>query len=119
MTETKHIINVLTFSHPEKEKTFGFKLKKANGHSPLRKGEFPKELWAKHHKALSNTQFLYCDFKTTDKCKYQTKVDLTRSVYFAKHYYHFRIAEYFKQVAHVVHPNFINAATIWFKAPGE
>lgn len=119
MTETKHIINVLTFSHPEKELTFGFKLKKANGHSPLRKAEFPRELWAKHQKDLSNTQYLYCDFSTTDNCDYIISVDLTYSIYFAKHYYHFRIAEYFKQVAHVVHPNFINAATIWFKAPGE
>ena len=119
MTEAKHIVNVLTFSHPEKELTFGFKLKKANGHSLLRKGEFPKELWARHNRALNDTKYLYCDFKTTDKCKYKTKVDLTKSIYFAKHYYHFRIAEYFKQVAHVVHPNFINAATMWFEAPGE
>ncbi len=118
MTDSKHIINILTFSHPEKEKTFGFKLKKEDGHSPLRKGEFPKVLWKKHAKALSNTQRLYCDFATTEKCKYVAKVDLTQSIYFAKHYYHFRIAEYFKQVAHVVHPNFVNAATIWFEAPG-
>jgi hypothetical protein len=119
MTDSKHIINVLTFSHPEKEKTFGFKLKKANGHSPLRKAEFPRELWAKHQKDLSNTQYLYCDFSTTDNCDYVIPVDLTYSIYFAKHYYHFQIAQYFKEVAHVVHPNFINAATIWFESPSE
>jgi hypothetical protein len=52
MPDSKHIINILTFSHPEKELTFGFKQKKANGHSPLRKGEFPKELWAKQLKSF-------------------------------------------------------------------
>lgn len=87
--------------------------------SPLRKGEFPKELWNKHYKELNDIKYLYCDFSTTNNCKYKTKVDLTKSIYFAKHYYHFRIAEYFKQVAHVVHPNFVNAATIWFEAPGK
>jgi hypothetical protein len=48
MAEAKHIINILTFSHPEKEIEFGFKLDKEDGHSPLRRGEFPKELWASH-----------------------------------------------------------------------
>lgn len=119
MTDTKHIVNVLTFSHPKKELTFGFKLQKEKGHSPLRKGEFPKELWKKHEKELSNTQRLYCDFSSTENSKYITQVDLTKSIYFAKHYYHFRIAEYFKQVAHVVHPNFVNSATIWLESPKE
>lgn len=119
MTETKHIINVLTFSHPVKEKTFGFKRQKQSGHSPLRRGEFPKELWATHQHELSDLKHLYCDFTTSENVDYTTSVDLTKSIRFAKHYYHFRIAQYFKQVAHVVHPNFVNAATIWFEAPGE
>lgn len=119
MTETKHVMNILTFSHPEKALTFGFKLKKASGHSPLRQGEFPLELFSKHKQELKDVQNLYCDFKSTDNCDYITAVNLNKSIYFAKHYYHFQIARYFKELAHVVHPNFINAATLWFEAPGE
>lgn len=119
MTETKHIINILTFSHPEEKKEFGFKLIKEEGYSPLRRGEFPKELWAKHQEELAEIKNLYCNFKTTENCKYTTKVDFTKSIFFAKHYYHYRIAEYFRDVANVVHPNFINAATIWFESESE
>lgn len=119
MTETKHIINILTFSHPEEKKEFGFKLIKEEGYSPLRRGEFPKELWAKHQEELAEIKNLYCNFKTTENCKYTTKVDFTKSIFFAKHYYHYRIAKYFRDVANVVHPNFINAATMWFEAPVE
>ncbi len=119
MVDSKHIVNILTFSHPEEIKEFGFKLNKEEGHSPLRRGEFPRELWAEHHNELADIKNLYCNFKTTENCQYITKVDFTKSIYFAKHYYHFRIAEYFKDVAHVVHPNFINAATIWFESQSE
>jgi len=116
MKESNHIVNVLTFSHPEKEKVFGFKIKKEEGHSPLRRGEFPKELLSAFSKELSEVKNLYCDFKSTDNCDFKTIVNLSNSLQFAKHYYHFRIAEYFKQVAHVVHPNFVNASTIWFES---
>lgn len=119
MTDSKHIINILTFEHPEKEKIFGFKLKKENGHSPLRRGEFPRELWSKYQEELDEINYLYCDFSSTDNCDFNITVDLTYSIYFAKHYYHFQIAQYFKEVAHVVHPNFVNSATIWFEAPAE
>ena len=119
MTDSKHTVNLITFSHPEKERTFGFKRSKQSGHSPLRRAEFPKELWATHQEELADTKHLYCDFTTTENCDYTTTVDLSKSVHFAKHYYHFRMAEHFKKVAHVVHPNFVNAATIWFEATGE
>jgi hypothetical protein len=119
MTERKHNVNVLTFSHPEKELTFGFKLQKSTAHSPLRRGEFPLELWSNHREELKDIKNLYCDFKSTENCDYVSSVDLTKSIFFAKHYYHFRIAEYFRKVAHVVHPNFINAATIWFLSNQE
>lgn len=39
MTETKHTINILTFSHPEEKKEFGFKLIKEEGYSPLHRSE--------------------------------------------------------------------------------
>jgi hypothetical protein len=119
MAGPQHIINVLTFSHPVEQKTFGFKIQKTNGHSPLRKGEFPRELWSKYHKELDGVKNLYCDFSTIDNCDFAIPVDLNHSIYFAKHYYHFLIAQYFKEVAHVVHPNFINASTIWFESPKE
>lgn len=114
MADSQHIINVLTFSHPVEQKTFGFKLTKTNGHSPLRKGEFPKELWSKYQKELDGVKNLYCDFSTIDNCDFAIPVDLNHSIYFAKHYYHFLIAQYFKKVAQVVHPNFVLASTIWF-----
>ena len=119
MTETKHIINILTFSHPENKITFGFKLKKTKGDSPLRRGEFPKELWNNHQTELAEVKQLYCNFATAENCDFVTNVDFSKSIYFAKHYYHFRIAGYFKEVAHVVHPNFINAAVIWFESQAE
>lgn len=85
----------------------------------MRRGEFPRELWSKYHEDLEDIKNLYCDFSTTDNCDYTIPVDLSYSIYFAKHYYHFHIAQYFKKVAHVVHPNFINAVTIWFESPSE
>ena len=91
MTEAKHIVNVLTFSHPEKEHTFEFKLKKTDGHIPLRKGEFPQYFLAQHGISFSNFQYQYCYFKSTYNSKCSTKVDLTKSIYFAKHYYHLYI----------------------------
>ena len=80
MTDPKHTINLLTFSHPEKELTFGFKLKKENGHSPLRKGEFPKELWKKHEKELSNTQRLYCETVNTKQRLILPRVSISQSI---------------------------------------
>ncbi|MCL3781159.1 hypothetical protein EMN47_12285 [Prolixibacteraceae bacterium JC049] len=119
MTEPIHNINILTFSHPEKVKTFGFKLNRQNGLTPLRKGEFPRELWEKHQAQLDGVDYLYCDFTTTENCDFVVQVDLSYSIYFAKHYYHHQIAQYFKTVAQVVHPNFVNSATIWFESPKE
>jgi hypothetical protein len=86
MTDTKHIVNVLTFSHSEEILTFGFKLKKAIGHSPLRQGVFSKELWNKHYRELSDINHLYCDFATANNCKYKTKDDLGKSIYCAEYY---------------------------------
>ena len=34
MTDFKHIVNLITFSHPEKERTFGFKRNKQSGPAP-------------------------------------------------------------------------------------
>lgn len=116
MRHSNHIINVLTFPYPKEEKTFGFKTTKTNGESPLRKSEYPKELWSTHKHELQNIDRLYCDFRTTENCKYITPVDLTKSLFFSKHYYNFLIHEYFKKVADVVYPNFIRQNEIWFKS---
>ncbi len=119
MKTPKHIINILTFPYPEQSIKFGFKTSKANGHSPLRKGEYPKELWATHEKELQNIDNLYCDFSTTENCKYITTVDLTKSIFFAKHYYNYLIYHYFKKIADVVYPNFVYQNEVWFKDKKE
>lgn len=119
MKESNHIVNVLTFSHPEKEKVFGFKIKKETDHSPLRRGEFPKELYSTFPRDLDEIKHLYCDFSTTENCDFVASVDLSQSPHFAKHYYHFQIAEYFKNVVQIVHPNFINAVNLWLESTSE
>ena len=111
---TNHILNILTFPHPEPIKIFGFKTIKLNGYSPLRKGEFPKELLEQHIKELQTTEFLYTDFSTTEYCTYTAAVNLSKSVHFAKHYYNFLIYNYFKSIADLVFPNFVSQTEIWF-----
>ncbi len=115
MTSPKHIINILTFEHPEVEKIFGFNTVKTNGQVPLFKSEFPYELNAKMGKDLRSINNLYCDFSTTDSCDYLTKVDLSKSIYFAKHYYNYLAFTYFKAIADVIHPNFVQATELWLK----
>jgi len=115
MTTPKHTINILPFPHPELEKTFGFNPVKINGQIPLRKGEFPKELWATKKKELFDSDYLYCDFSTTDNCKFISNVDLSKSIHFAKHYYNYLIFKYFKGVADVIYPNYIQSTEIWLK----
>jgi hypothetical protein len=115
MPNPKHIINILPFPHPEVVKVFGFNPVKINGQIPLRKGEFPKELWEKKKKDLFDAEYLYCDFSTTENCKFISKVDLSRSIYFAKHYYNYLIFKYFKGIADVIHPNYVQSTEIWLK----
>jgi len=116
MKTQKHVINILPFPYPEKEKLFGFKLEKTNGEFPLRKFEIPLELWHKHKVDLENIDCLYSDFISTEDCKYITKVDLTKSLFFSKHYYNFLMHEHFKDIADVIYPNFINRNEIWFES---
>jgi len=115
MVKSSHQVNLLTFTHPEPVKLFGFKTIKLNGASPLRKGEYPKELWEAHRKELQETGCLYTDFESTQNCKYTAEVDLTQSLHFAKHYYNYQIYSYFKNVADLVFPNFVRQTEIWFQ----
>jgi hypothetical protein len=115
MSTPKYIINILTFPHPEETKIFGFSILKKVGQIPLHRDEFPNELLEKYKKELLNVDYLYCDFSTTDHCKFVTSIDLPQSPHFAKHYYNFLIYNYFTKKADIVHPNFIRSTEIWLK----
>lgn len=115
MTAPKHTINVLAFDHPEVVKSFGFNTVKTNGQIPLRKGEFPRELWEEKKKDLMGLENIYCDFSTTAGCPFIAKVDLSKSIFFTKHYYNYLIYQYFKTIADVIHPNYIQSTELWLK----
>lgn len=108
-------LNILTFDHPEEEKEFGFVKEKKEGYAPLQRHEFPLELWSKHEEELQNTRYLYSDFKTKEEADYTTKVNLTESTNFAKHYYTHLIRTHFKSIADIITPDFIKNVVLWFE----
>jgi hypothetical protein len=117
MKTSDYIINVLTFPYPKEEKTFGFRTSRTNGEYPIHKSEFPNELLLNHQPELIALDYLYSDFTTTENCKYITPVDLTKSLFFSKHYYNYLIHQHFSKVADVVHPNFVRQNEVWFHSP--
>jgi len=115
--QANHSINILTFEHPVTKKVFGFNFEKKDGYYPLRRREFPRELWTEFHNDIKETEQLYCNFSTNKGCDLQIEVDLSFSIHFAKHYYHYIIAQYFTGIADVVHSNFVNDVELWFVNP--
>lgn len=105
------LLNIIPFNTPVKEKEFAFYTQRNEGYYPLR--------WESLFEVLptwmeKNKQHLYSDFQPPKQGAITAKVDLTKSIHFAQHYFRFLIHSYFKTKADVVFPNFINDIEVWF-----
>lgn len=105
------LLNIIPFNTPVKEKEFAFYKQRKEGYYPLK--------WESLFEVLpvwmeKNKQHLYSDFQTPKQGAITAKVDLTKSIHFAQHYFRFLIHSYFITKADVVFPNFINDIEVWF-----
>ncbi len=111
--------NIIPFLAPVNPVPFSFfKQKKDDSFCPLRKGEYPRELWNNHEQELKNIQNLYCNFSDKEQNPdYTTNVDLNDSTRFALHYFRNILQRYFSSLDNiVVSPNFINDIEILLPA---
>src|SRR5574344_700235 len=95
-----------------------FKEKKDDSYYPLRKREYPRELWNNHEQELQSIENLYCNFTAVEpNADYSATVDLYDSSRFALHYFRHLIRQYFLSFGNIiVSPNFINDIEIWLPA---
>lgn len=108
-------LNIIPFNHPTTLLEFGFYKEKKEGYYPLRKYEYPKDLWAKYEEELQDCDRLYSNFKDTEDCDFITTVDFTTSWNFANHYYTKSIYDFFLRNADAVNFGFVNDVIVWLK----
>ncbi len=104
-------LNIIPFTSSVKEREFSFYNKEGEGFYPIK--------WKSLFEIMpdwmeKNAQHLYSDFQTPNGALVTTKVDLSKHVHFAQHYFRYFVLEYFKTKADVVFPNFINDIGVWF-----
>ncbi len=111
--------NIIPFLAPDNPVLFSFfKQKKDDSFRPLRKKEYPRELWDSHELELQNIQNLYCNFSDQEvNPDFSCNVDLNNSTRFALHYFRHILQNYFLSLDNVVvSPNFINDIEILLPA---
>lgn len=111
--------NIIPFLARENPVSFSFfKQKKDESFRPLRKSEYPRELWVSHEHELQNIQNLYCNFSDLEEnSDFNSNVDLNNSSRFALHYFRHILQNYFLSLDNVVvSPNFINDIEILLPA---
>jgi len=119
MQSSNFLLNILTFQAPSEPQEFHFIKEKKDGYKPLRKGEYPFDLWAKYEDDLQDCKRLYCNFSLNGQPDFTAEVDLERSTNFGIHYYNHLIREYFEPIADLVYPNFVDDTEVWFRADDE
>jgi hypothetical protein len=73
--------NIIPFLAPDNQVSFSFfKQKKDESFRPLRKSEYPRELWDSNELELQNIQNLYCNFSDKEENHdFSCNVDLNNS----------------------------------------
>lgn len=115
MASQSLLLNILPFLTPEQEKEFAFYTTRQEGYCPIHKGDLKgviEELISEDE--LEDGQWLYTDFQEPKPGAIPIKVDLTKCIYFAQHYYRHLIRNYFKGKADVMRNNFTNEVEVWF-----
>ena len=110
-------INIIPFNHPSLDKEFGFYKEKKEGYYPIHRAELPNELWDTQKEEVLKAKHFYTNFKDTVNCTLKTKVDLSRSTKFAKHYYTRLAYNYFTTIADAIQFNYVNDMEVWFLDP--
>ncbi len=119
-TSNNLLINILPFTFPVKEQDFTFQTEQKEGFCPIHKGDLEgliEDYFSKEE--LVQTEWLYSDFSLPKDGEVSIRVDLTKSVHFASHYYRYLIRSYFKEIADIIHLNFTSEIEVWFKAPQQ
>ena len=87
-TTNNLLINILPFTFPVKEQDFTFQTEQKEGFCPIHKGDLEgliEDYFSKEE--LVQTEWLYSDFSLPKDGEVSIRVDLTKSVHFASHYY--------------------------------
>ena len=116
MPDQNLVLNIIPFEAPVAEKTFAFTTEKKDGFKPISKWECMfayKNLFQEKDKDKS-IEYLYTDFSEESEGVESIKIDLNKSIKFAKHYYTWLIYNYFKDVADVIDSNFVKDIELWF-----
>jgi hypothetical protein len=110
------ILNIIPFKPPVTDLECSLYTERQEIYAPIHKGDL-KGLVEKVIPAdkIHHTGWLYTNFLPPQNGDVSVKVNLTKSVYFANHYYRFLIRNYFKKLADVVYPNFTNDIEVWFQ----
>lgn len=111
----KIIINVIPFDHPEEERTFGFYKEKQIGFYPIKKFEYPKQLWADQEDVIKDLECLYTNLTNDTGADFYSTLKFRDSFNFAYHYYRHKLFNYFLDKADAVEMGFVNDVTCWFK----
>lgn len=113
-------INIIPFEPPVNKLKVSLYTKRTEGFAPIHKDDLAGVI-DKHipEKDLAKIDWLYTDFQEPKENAITLTVDLTKSVYFANHYYRHLIRNYFDDVADLIRPTFINEIEVWFKNEQE
>jgi len=109
------IVNIIPFKAPVQELQCALYSKKTEGFAPIHKDDL-KGIIEKHipAKDLKNIDWFYTDFREPKEKAITLTVDLTKSIYFACHYYRHLIRTWFSQIADIIRPNFTKDIEVWF-----
>lgn len=109
--------NILTFDVPSKPKTFYFSKEKIGRAQELFKNKFPKNIEELFPGITEeNPDFIYTSFIYEKEGYVPFEVVLKdENIELLKHYYNWRIKNYFKKLHKVVKTNFIQDNQIWLR----
>ncbi len=119
-TSNNLLINILPFNFPVTEQEFAFQTEQKEGFCPIHKGDLEgliEDYFSPEE--LEKFDWLYSDFSAPAESEISFRIDLTKSIHFASHYYRHLIRTYFKGIADIIHLNFTTEIEVWFKAPQQ
>ncbi len=115
------LLNIISFTPPQTEKTFAFYLRKKEPHyCPIHKDDIQGLLTGViDEEELEYGNWLYTDFQDPQEDAIVLNVNLVDHPYFGLHYYRYLLEQYFTGRVGAVRRNYTKELEVWVQSPKE